>query len=111
MSQAYSEMSREHACGACGGQCRDERHETPCETPQCPACRDECVPCPVCFGAGRISDRMPVADALADAETLRINTSYQFDLPERVSFGKPPSFRASVLAKLALAAVPGLRGE
>lgn len=26
--------------------------------------------CPVCLGSGRISDRMPVADAVADAETL-----------------------------------------
>lgn len=26
--------------------------------------------CPVCVGAGRISDKMPVSDALADAETL-----------------------------------------
>ena len=27
--------------------------------------------CPVCAGKRRISDRMPAADALADAETLR----------------------------------------
>ncbi len=26
--------------------------------------------CPVCLGSGRISDRMPVSDAVADAETL-----------------------------------------
>ena len=26
--------------------------------------------CPVCLGSGRISDRMPISDAVADAETL-----------------------------------------
>ena len=28
--------------------------------------------CPVCLGAGSFSDAMPVADALADAKTLRL---------------------------------------
>lgn len=32
-------------------------------------------PCPACKGEGRISDRMPVADAVADAETVYLNRS------------------------------------
>ena len=29
-------------------------------------------PCPVCLGAGSFSDAMPIADSVADAETLRV---------------------------------------
>lgn len=95
MSKRYEAMAT-HVCAACGG---DGEGEDVFYQMNCPACR----------GLGTISDRMPVADAVADAETLRSNSTYQFDLPEQVSFGKPLHFQASVLAKLAFAAVPELR--
>ena len=65
-----------HDCAACGGKCLDQRHETPCEGhATCTACAEECAPCSVCGGSGRISDVMPVKDAIADAETLRYGSS------------------------------------
>lgn len=59
-----------HPCDACGGFAY-----------LCSGCsgggrywdvRHSCVriACPVCLGAGRFPDRMPAADAVADAETL-----------------------------------------
>ena len=39
---------------------------------ECAACKEPFTPCPVCLGAGSFPDRMPAADALADAETLRL---------------------------------------
>lgn len=48
-----------HACDACGGL-----GEVTCET-------TGLYRCTVCLGAGRISDRMPVTDAIADAATFR----------------------------------------
>ncbi len=71
---------REHECAGCGGRDGSCLAETelggdsdglgmaggsyvPAPLPQCS----------VCLGAGRISDRMPARDAVADAETLRLN--------------------------------------
>ena len=49
-----------HPCDACGGI--GEQYDT----------ADVLVwTCPVCLGAGRISDVTPASDAMADAETLR----------------------------------------
>jgi hypothetical protein len=56
-----------HACAACGGSGREET----CGDPRCPSCF-ELDACPVCLGVGSIPDQAPVADALADAETLRL---------------------------------------
>lgn len=62
--QARADAS--HACDACGGNGYHVGHEF------CTGWREAEHRCPVCRGAGRISDRMPAADALADAETLRL---------------------------------------
>jgi len=76
-------MTKSHECSACGGTggwnvCGRRHGTTTCRIHNCCECEqpwdDPCLygePCPVCLGAGRISDRMPVADAIADAETLR----------------------------------------
>lgn len=95
---------------------------SPVETPS---------PCPVCRGAGRISDRMPAADALADAETLRLlwhERAEGFNLPDRFRvehqtvalFWQAGSLghyiphecadSARDAARAAFRAVPGLRG-
>lgn len=84
-------MRVDHECSACGGTgCRFESTHggrlRPCE-----------APCPVCLGTGRISDRMPVADALADAETLR---AFQRD-------PYPPNFLLRTLAPDAYATEHG----
>jgi len=80
-----------------------------------------CFPpaCPVCLGAGRISDRMPVADALADAETLRVVGMNAGPLPTVrwlyvLSWTLPqfPDWKtAHHAARAAFRAVPGLREE
>jgi hypothetical protein len=86
--------------------------------------------CPVCLGSGRISDRMPVADALADAETLRAlmidaehasgrlsdvklaqeagNDAEAWSAYERDALAY---VYASNAARAAFRAVPGLRGD
>ena len=74
-----SEQATEHTCGACGGSGNPKPCE--CRVRRCYVPHDECDcgcskgiagghACPVCLGAGRISDRMPAADAMVDAETL-----------------------------------------
>lgn len=81
---------------------------SPVETPS---------PCPVCRGAGRISDRMPVADALADAETLRRAYGLGSPLPTRdieavIGRARINDVRkiTRACARAAFRAVPGLRG-
>lgn len=65
-------------CGTCN--CQNSVEDGECQFCDCAgldctraSCSDprHFVPCPVCLGSGRISDRIPVADALADAETVR----------------------------------------
>lgn len=61
-----------HPCAACGGS---GRVPVSCDSPWHRAKLCSCNfgmdrPCPVCLGAGRISDKMPARDAVADAETL-----------------------------------------
>lgn len=90
-----------------------------------------CVkPCPVCLGAGRISDVMPVSDSIADAETLRGSWEIVYEhttgefaitgLTERTTAhlwtsgfgGYIPgecAEAASAAARAAFRAVPGLR--
>lgn len=100
-----NEQAGSHPCAACGGDGVIHLFEN----------------CPVCLGAGAISDRMPAADAQADASTL---TSYL------IGYGNPWKTRAAVLAwtpwplnddsinhydvitaaRAAFRAVPGLRG-
>jgi hypothetical protein len=67
MSSEQTRAAARHACDACGGTgvlwCGRPHRGGRCLAD---------VRCPVCLGAGRISDRMPVADAIADAETLRL---------------------------------------
>ena len=55
-------------CSACGGTGCEKRIDHWHASYRYGECRERCI---VCLGAGRISDRMSVADALADAETLR----------------------------------------
>src|SRR3972149_997138 len=79
-----SEQARaDHECSACSGTgergaCGRDHGMTTCSKHNCCLCEQSFdavrlngATCPVCLGYGRISDRMPVADALADAETLR----------------------------------------
>jgi hypothetical protein len=74
--QARADAS--HPCDACGGSGLDaaavKRYRDKWEWPGIPGYMkpDPHFPlCPVCGGSGRISDVMPAADAVADAETLR----------------------------------------
>ena len=92
--------------------------------------------CSVCAGAGRLPDRMPAADALADAETLRRisddiggpDWSLDHSLPQSVWAKLSWKFDNAMymaseghdslakgwtydLARAAFRAVPGLRGD
>jgi hypothetical protein len=112
-------MSASHACDACGAS--GETWDTPYPLPA----HANKITCHVCLGAGRISDRMPVADALADAETLwRVARELVLlpDLYAATNHGwvaRDCCLRRSAIAALeartaahaALRAVPGLRGE
>jgi len=115
-----SEQARaDHECSACGGTgkkpawCGIE--------PAVPQCR-------VCLGSGRISDRMPAADAMADAETLRplsVDSDHTqlhvADAKLAQEYGNDAAAwmahesadlaatYATVAARAALRAVPGLR--
>ena len=51
-----------HQCDACHGGGWTTRHDGPSAISSL---------CPVCLGEGRCSDRVTVAQAMADAETLR----------------------------------------
>jgi len=106
----------DHECSACGGH--GKAHD-----PAYVRVYD-CAACPVCLGSGRISDRMPVADAMADAETLRniANTypHYSRHLDETLdvqaagprdgSWAYLTPYDARNAAHAAFRAVPGLRG-
>ena len=134
-----SEQATEHTCGACGGSGRTDKphqiggssfyggwiraggYESPTSA---------LVICHVCLGAGRILDRMPAADALADAETLAVFAAvYHFPQIKSLSscwrralniqeIAQPDSgydehravLQAHWLARAAFRAVPGLRG-
>jgi hypothetical protein len=114
-------------CDACGGSGR--RKATPGEM-AADLVRDGFAVgvtfCSVCRGVGRISDRMPAADAIADAETLRLYTAsfrggphwairnreraLLLSLsPDRASYEWAPGWAAKQ-AHDAFRAVPGLRG-
>lgn len=104
------------ACAACGGSgmiwqwCDKSRT------------RDERVVCPVCLwrNNGRISDRMPAADAMADAETLRLHgmpgdireygATAALLLYTTEMVDAAPHY-ARLEARAAFRAVPGLRGD
>lgn len=100
-------MSDPHECSACDGVSKIEEPNT--------LGLDTWHRCEVCLGASRISDRMPVSDALADAETLRrelgpsvqIGNRYLGLLDDPRQSGKV----ARVVARAAFRAVPGLRGD
>jgi len=86
--------------------------------------------CPVCLGAGQISDSVPVSDCLADAATLHMEWE-QRSLSIAIwtdarpgytvrpaSIGEPPVWTmddyvagAKMAARAAFRAVPELRGE
>lgn len=76
MSRGHeTDASRSHACDACGG--------SGCGSGACFTHPERCYSCQVCRGAGRISNAMPVADAVADAETLlRIADELSWDSDE-----------------------------
>jgi len=79
--------------------------------------------CPACLGSGQVTDRIPAADAIADAETLRLLALAYFAIPlgdelDRAAthlsvqecgerFASEISYLA---ARAAFRAVPGLRG-
>ena len=105
----------DHECAACGGTgeaseyrpaCSNEAHGEGC------GCGDAPLPCPVCLGAGRISDRMPVADAMADAETLRlVATTLDPALVDWLDTWVGDPDGANAAARAAFRAVPALRGD
>jgi hypothetical protein len=109
-----------HACDACGGS---EVMLLPCD-PNCACGGEAYFDCPVCLGAGSFPDQMPVADAVADAETLRVLLPHRLmltDLPYlhvRCSADIPAWEDAEntacewsrSAARAAFRAVPGLRG-
>lgn len=79
--------------------------------PRC-MCMDH--PCEACAGSGQVSERIPAADAVADAETLRFALQdaglglalfYRAD-----AFNAEPPHETRVCARAAFRAVPGLRG-
>jgi hypothetical protein len=120
--QARADAS--HPCDACGGI---GYRETDVETFGTPHWGGTAYypPCPVCQGSGRISDRMPVADAMADAETLRLEWERQSlgvihhtDATRPVMTGalgdellSAPLDWDRYAARAAFHAVPGLRGD
>lgn len=75
-------------------------------------------PCVVCLGRGRISDRVTVAQAMADAETL-----YPFLPPGSLIVAEPSTLKwwlrslpsavswGQNSARAAFCAVPALKGE
>lgn len=117
-----------HWCGGCNGS-------GTAREPNIAPTYDERWRCPVCLGAGRISDQMPARDAECDAETLRANqelakwgTRTREALAEidewighlvvdlfRVQGGLSTSadavFSARLLSRAAFRAVPDLRGK
>jgi hypothetical protein len=58
---ALSQSVKDRPCDACGGEGAFPLWDGSLAE----------VPCHICWGVGRISDVIPVKDALADAETLR----------------------------------------
>lgn len=120
----------DHTCDACGGTgdandyrpaCSNDAHGDGC------GCGDAPFPCPVCLGEGRFPDRMPVADAMADAETLRLAliehdrlshglgmTDCEWVVRDSYARLRNPDGVArcevAIEARAAFRAVPGLRG-
>jgi hypothetical protein len=108
----------DHECSACGGT-GNFYFGQDAKLPYVPG---DAIDCPVCLGAGRISDRMPVADAIADAETLRrylrqtmTSSVWRFDSglcyrwpSKRIPIPDPVS--AWSRAHAAFRECPGLRG-
>ena len=102
-----SDMDNEqtHECAACGGTGDKFEHAYAKAGCNCPACGG--LVCLICLGAGRISDRMPVADAMADAETVR-----RIVEPYAVTeINGPVVDLYNAAARAAFRAVPGLRGR
>jgi hypothetical protein len=139
---ALSQSVKDRPCDACGGggcgspfDWHREIHAARRRLTGRVGCR---VPCLVCQGAGRISDAMPVKDALADAETLRLNVTSELPPGQRWSralgtvskalaeaewfavvaggmarkgIRAESAAQAAAAARAAFSAVPGLRGE
>ena len=104
-------------CSACGGTGCEKRIDHWHASYRYGECRERCI---VCLGAGRISDRMSVADALADAETLRrVAVEIDPSCAQRlvsvqglwIVDGFPHAGIAALGAHNAFCAVPGLRDE
>lgn len=93
-----------HECAACGGSGSEWDGDID-------------YVCPVCLGAGRISDKMSVRDAVADAETLGTEIAEASYLVRTLGLlHKRTGELAAVLyargaARAAFRAVPGLRGD
>lgn len=105
-------------CGTCGSQ--NTEMDGTCQFCECggTACtRWGCddprhfPPCLACLGTGRVVDHIPAADAVADAETLRLNAPEgsirAVTLNEAAT--RPLEFPRSA-ATLAFCVVPELRG-
>lgn len=81
----------------------------------------ECIDCGACYGSGTISERIPAADALADAETLVEIANYEPESMTARALGlieiatsarcacEAESHPPNTVARLAFRAVPGLR--
>lgn len=114
--------SATHPCDACGGTGVGSDRE-PIGVPGFVAMR-----CAICRGAGSFPDRMPIADAVADATTLwLVSLNIYRDNPEPFEALErarllichaiadasvvDPLGRTKNAARAAFRAVPGLRGE
>ena len=127
-----------HPCDACGGTgeagaCGRDHGSGCCKLHNGCLCeqpwewiRVNGASCPVCLGAGRFPDRMPVKDAVADAETLwLVSLNLYRDNPEPFETLErarllichaiadasvvDPLGRVKNAARAAFRAVPGLR--
>lgn len=122
-------MKRERACKGCDGSGYVHRPDFFSDMPHtghAATCWCGATDCPACLGTGRVVDHIPVADAVADAETLH---TYAWDGGAEVGDLTPAYLDAAAVdlredellddfaapiaesaARAAFRAVPGLRG-
>jgi hypothetical protein len=120
-------MANTRDCRACGGTgepvcswCSEGIHYTTNF-----GCTDSAhwpeTACPVCLGSGRVEDRIPASDAVADAETLRLVADGKVATLLRgaengrrsvaIEYAYHGQGVAKGAARAAFRAVPGLRGD
>jgi len=118
-SQVEQKEADVRRCEGCEGSGFVDRCYCQTATQHMDACEGR--RCLVCQGSGQVTDRIPVADALADAETLRrisdglpLRCTYTASLWARGHFYETEDalvWDGIFAAHEAFRAVPGLRGE